>query len=267
MLLPSPGLDEVGGWAWISCSPAPPGHLRLHPHTKASSEESRKEWQTSKAHWKPCESHHRELEVWNCMQTGKPSAHSHANHPNLNWWYLQEEWQILNKPQAEPVTQIYLSQIIYLSIQNFLHRAQYSKCSVHSCCQTTVSYTLLISNCAPKYNIQKSKSHGTCPSLAWKNISLNLLQMPTENKLTWCFLWKPPIFFTVVLWNVQRGRNDKNTDEKFIMKVKGIFAGYIKLKVGTVQLQQEKKTQHTSVPMSGRAGYNVRKRKAVKNEQ
>lgn len=158
------------------------------------------------------------------------------------------------------------SNYLSLSIQKFLRTAQYSKRSIHSCCQTTVTYTLLISNCAPKYNIQKSKSHGTCPSLAWKNISLNPLQMPIENKLTWCFLWKPPIFFTAVLWNIQRGRNDKNTNEKFIMKVKGIFAGYTKLKVGLSNSNRKKK-HYTSVPMSGRARHNVRKRKAVKNEQ
>lgn len=40
-----------------------------------------------------------------------------------------------------------------------------------------------------------------------------------------------------------------------------------RLKVEAVLLQQKKKNKLTSVPICGRAGYNKRKRKGVKNEQ
>lgn len=33
-------------------------------------------------------------------------------------------------------------------------------------------------------------------------------------------------FFTIILWNIQEGNKDKNSDEKIIMKAKQILAGY-----------------------------------------
>jgi len=53
-------------------------------HMKASGEETRQEWKTSEAHWKPCELHRWELEVWSCVQAEKPSVQSHANHSNFD---------------------------------------------------------------------------------------------------------------------------------------------------------------------------------------
>lgn len=122
------------------------------------------------------------VELWSWAQAEKPSVQSHANDQNLNSCHLPE-WQIPNKPQADPVIHKFIFVKIFISVnsETFAHSLVWPQ-FCHQHCQTTVTYTLPIINCVPRFISQELKSRTTCPSLAWKKEHQS--QMPFEKRVT-----------------------------------------------------------------------------------